>query len=691
MSKELLMKRMKAFNEDMNLMNALVQTTTAERQFVRNRIGQIQTATYAAKEADSLFDMQHRMIMENALKYGTDKQKQEAAAEVIEENIKGVFKEPTADEVSLSDDAARKLIDRLADRTEKLSFTELVALRKKESELLEIEQIAPNFIEPASAASQTTGTEVSADGKQESFSLDIILNEKQLAAANIAFAEKDFVLTGAAGTGKTTTQRAVATALLKKDKFDVTSFKSYNIKGQKEYVTAPSIAFCAFTRRAAANLAKALFKEPELAKALGSNVMTIHTLLEYEPVTYDEMNKETGETSTKFRFEPQKTAANPLTITHLIIEESSMIDAAGLWTKLYDALPLDVQIIFIGDLNQLPPVFGASILNYAVTQLPVVELTEVYRNQGIVLENAHHILKGEALVESDKFQIVRGKSQTQVGAVKTAYQLGMENGFFHKMYKNVVEGQRFYDPASDIILSPWNKQDLGTTNMNGWIAQFLGAERDAVVHEILAGMNKLYLAVGDKVMYNRRDGEIINIERNADYHGKEPQLPGTDLTRFGTRIIGAGVDDSLDDLELDYSTFNLEELEDSAGERKSQASHIVTIKMDDGGEERVNATGDFGQQSFSLGYCLTVHKAQGSEWRKVFIIMHKSHATTLYRELFYTAVTRARTEVVIISKDHVIKQAIKTQRIKGNTLKDKIAYFNQGIENDGSIKASKRS
>lgn len=510
-------------------------------------------------------------------------------------------------------------------------------------------------------------------GTQESFALNIVLNSKQLAAKELAESGKSFALIGAAGTGKTTTQRAVAEALLEDKALSTTYFKVRDPStGEASMVSAPSIAFVAFTRRAASNLRKAVHKSPFLQEALPNNIMTIHALLEYEPETYwdAEDDKE------KFRFYPKRHASNPLSITHLVIEESSMVGAQDLWIKLYDALPLGVQIIFIGDINQLPPVFGPSILNYALVQLPIVELTEVYRNQGIVLENAHNILGGKSLVEDSHFEVIRGKSATKVGQAKTSVALG--HMFEQLALKKDSNGLPEYSPDDCIVLSPWNKQELGTDNMNKWIAQFLGKQRNAVVHEVIAGFNKLYLAIGDKVMYNKMDGVIENIEKNPQYHGKDPQFPGSDLTRFGVRIIGAGGNDSLDDLAIDYSDFSLEELEKESAKKMQQASHQVTIKMDTGITETLKAVGDFAPGMFTLGYALTVHKAQGSEWRKVFIILHQDHAVSLYRELFYTAVTRARTKVVIIAKDVVVNKAIANQRIKGNTIKDKIAYFNTG-------------
>lgn len=518
-------------------------------------------------------------------------------------------------------------------------------------------------------------------GVQESFSLDIVLNEKQLAGVELAEAGKSFCFIGPAGCGKTTGQRSIASILHKSGKFGATNFR---VAGQNVSVSAPSIAFVAYTRRAASNLRKAVHKDPELAEVLQHNIMTVHALLEYAPETY----WDSVEMKEKFRFAPRRTADNPLTITHLVIEEASMI-GLDLAEKLYDALPAGVQIIFIGDINQLPPVFGPSILNFALTQLPIVELTEVYRNQGIVLENAHNILRGESIIEDENYQIIRGSSDVQHGQSKTA--IGIKRVFETLFVTKGKDGLMEYDPETDIVLSPFNKQGgrgeaspfhLGTDSLNNTLAQFIGEARNAVVHEIIAGFSKLYLAVGDKVMVNKRDGVIIEINRNHSYAGREPQYPGADLSRFGTRIIGRDANVDFDDFgaeEINYDNFSLEQLENDTAERKMQASHSVVVDFGEGLTETISGAGDFSPQVFSLGYALTVHKSQGSEWRKVFIIMHKDHSTMLFRELFYTAATRARVKVVIIAKDYIIEKAIATQRIKGDTLKDKLAFFNSGV------------
>ena len=510
----------------------------------------------------------------------------------------------------------------------------------------------------------------------KTFALNIILNDKQQLAKELAFAGKTFCLTGAAGTGKTTAQREIARSLLEQNKL---SFHDFRIQGSGgERWEGPSVAFVAYTRIASVNLKKAIHKDPKLADIFLHNVTTIHNLLEYEPEFYwnYEQNKES------MRFVPRRTAANPLDLTHLIIEEASQLDL-DLWSKLFSALRKNTQIIFLGDINQLQPVFGASILNYALTQIPVVELTEVYRQKegSLILDNAHNILSGKKLKEGDEFKIVRGGDK-QFSQEKLSTSLALTLNKWFEMGE--------YDPEQDIILSPFNKQTLGTDNMNKWVSQYLGQKREAIVYHVIAGITQLYLAVGDKVFYNKRVGIIKSINKNAEYQGKAPQIPSKDLNRFGTYIHNGNrsEEDEAEDFHLaGYENLDLEKLaeENSKEELVRQASHIVTLSMEDDEEETLSAVGDFNQQKFSLGYCLTVHKAQGCEWRHVYIILHKDHSIMAYRELLYTAVTRASQKVVLIAKDFMLEKAIATQRIKGNTLKDKIEYFNAKIAFDSDV------
>ena len=237
-----------------------------------------------------------------------------------------------------------------------------------------------------------------------------------------------------------------------------------------------------------------------------------------------------------------------------------------------------------------------------------------------------------------------------------------------------------YDPETDIVLSPFNKEDYpcSTKKLNYHIAQYLGDIVNAKVHEVIAGRNKQYLAVGDRVMIEKQDGVITKININGDYIGAQSHSILFDINRFGKPLTNQDQDDDSEFLLQGYADLNVEDTPDS--EKKIQASHVVFVKLD--GEEKeieLRSAGDFADNKFNLGYCLSIHKAQGSEWRKVILVIHRSMNVLLFRELIYTAMTRAREELVIVDMSNAMQNAIKTQRIKGNTVKEKIEWFNSKI------------
>lgn len=588
-------------------------------------------------------------------------------------------------------------IDKLAEQAEvkpKRSLAEILKERREAEAKLKAEKTLASAGEATEADSNKEAEslvkkaeaemEAEESNLSQTFALNIKLNDRQIMAAEYAEAGKSFVLMGAAGTGKTTTSREVARRLMKTGLLGTHNFK-VKFGEENMHLDAPSIAFCAYTRRATNNIRRALHSDPELASQLKYNVCTVHRLLEYEPEEYYDAEKD----KQSMRFVPRRDANNPLTITHLIIEEASML-GLDLWQKLYDALPFGVQIIYIGDINQLQPVFGGSILNYALVTLPVVELTEVYRQalDNPIIENAHRVLKGEMIEPDNKFiQILGNKQKEQVGQEKLSLMLARS---FEKMHEIGA-----YDPDTDIILSPWNVKPCGTDNLNSHIAQFLGTKRQAMVYEILAGRRKLYLAVGDRVMFDKRDAIITKISHNGMYTGRLAQTAGTDLSRFGMRIFQEDANSGqIEDIEeLDYSNFSLEQNLDEDAERKLQASHVVTIEYigEDGETDTLSATGDFADKVFTLGYAITVHKSQGCEWKRVFVVMHKDHKQGgfLSRELLYTAMTRAREELRIIAKMDVLEAAIANQKIKGNSIEEKIEYFNGGALDIGAVATTK--
>lgn len=497
------------------------------------------------------------------------------------------------------------------------------------------------------------------------------LNAGQLQAAYYAKQGKSFVLTGAAGTGKTTAQAATIDILDKEAAFSTHDFKYIG--------EAPSIAVVAFTKVAVRNIQKAIRKNPRISH-YSAHCMTIHALLEFEPVKEERRHEETGALYEVRIFRPKRTAANPLTLTHLVIEEASMV-GLDLFRLLADAILPGIQIIYLGDINQLQPVFSKPILAYALVKLPVIELTRVYRQalDNPIIANAHRVLKGFPIETSadGRVSIVTGSSTVKVGQSKMALAI---KGQFKMLFE-----KGFYDPEEDQILLPWNKQELGTKSINEAVASFLGAARNAVVQQVKAGRHSWWLAIGDKVLVDKRVGLITQIADNPKYIGSAP-APAGFYTRDGTPILGKGsaVDFGAehDPESIDYSDFSVSDIELEEGARA--ASHIVTVQwMDtDGIYEDLRTAGDFADSKFDFAYAMTVHKAQGSEYRKVFIAIHQDHLGFLSREWMYTGLTRAREEFIIFAKTELVAAACLKQEIKGTSLQDKIEYFVGGALQD---------
>ena len=492
----------------------------------------------------------------------------------------------------------------------------------------------------------------------------IAYNAKQLEFVNLAGSGASCVLIGAAGTGKTTSMKGVTTNLVQSGIVGI-----LEAAGHKHLTSgSPGVVICAYTRRAVNNIRK------NLSLDLQSNCITIHKLLEYAPVYYTVMDEATGDEKTKMNFEPTRNQVNPLppSIRTIIFEESSMI-GTDLYKEVINACPHNPQLIFLGDIQQLPPVFGPAILGFKLLSLPVVELSEVYRQalESPIISLAHRILSGLA-IPKEEYASWKKPDQLTIHPWKKKVSpqdaLNTAGQFFIAAEKNGV-----YDPEEDMILLPFNKS-FGTEELNKIIANHLSKKRNADTYEVVAGFIKHYFSVGDKVLYEKEDAEIIRIESNPAYTGAKylPHSPTLDYWGYDPVLR----EHETGDTDVD---FLLSQVAASEGDRVHQASHTLTLRMlDSDVEVKVDKASDL--NSMLLGYALTVHKSQGSEWRKVFFIAHQSHATMLQRELLYTAVTRAKEELYVICEPETFTKGIASQRVKGNTLAEKAEFFKGKIE-----------
>lgn len=538
---------------------------------------------------------------------------------------------------------------------------------------------------------------------------DVTLNDKQQLFLDTALAGKSVVLIGAAGTGKTTSMRKTTRALI-----DGGNLGTIHNSTKYLAVGSPGAAILSYTRKAVNNIRHAVVEE------LKGNTLTIHKLLEFAPVFYEiEDSEHPGNFKKTMRFEPSRCATNPLPseLRLIVIEESSMV-STELYDQLQDALPHEHQEIFLGDIQQLPPVFGMAILGFKMNTLPVIELTEVYRQalESPIIALAWKILGGNPddfspRTESyDVFSTVLNRttkrlkvpslealsSCTEFGEVKFQpwqKQLSSDHGLITSAKQFTAwADQGYYNPEDDIILCPFNKA-LGTVELNKFIAQYLGVKRDATVYEVIAGFNVHYLAVGDRVLYDKEDAYITEIRPSADYLGKRTQPASLHLDRWGQMQEKLTEEEYLTAQSAEFDDKSVEALEKfmemaTGGdeERVQAASHTIVIRYAYDMQDASTTREDDSSNQVILksaseinallgGYAITVHKSQGSEYDRVFLLLHQSHATMVSRELLYTAVTRAKKFIHIICEVRSFYNGVKSQRVKGDTIAEKAEFF----------------
>lgn len=508
----------------------------------------------------------------------------------------------------------------------------------------------------------------------------IVYNAEQAKFIELTLKGKSAVLIGAAGCGKTTCMKGTISSLLQS-----TYYPTLQDTHKHLPQATPGIIACSFTRRAVSNLRKAMPDD------LKGNCITIHKLLEYSPVYYEVWDETSSSYKNTMRFEPTRNKVRTLdpAIKTIIIDESSMV-SVELFQQLWDALPSPhtTQFIYLGDIQQLPPVFGSAILGYKMVEhtQSTVELVQVYRQalESPIIRLAHRILSGNP-IPAEEYPSWHYPDQLKLHPWKKRISADSALLTIAAFFKQAYD-TKAYDPEEDMILIPFNKA-CGTTELNKHIANHLARKGGKVTYEIIAGFNKHYLSVGDKVLYDKEDAEVIAISHNGMYSGKWPQKESQYLDYWGHRTdreLTSSSSSSEENNEEDAARAEAEVdqmlaamaagISDGKEDKVNNASHIITVRMIDSDQEVVlDSAAEV--NSLIMGYALTVHRSQGSEWRKVFLMLHASHATMIQRELVYTAVTRAREELYVICEPDTFTKGILNQRIKGNTLAEKAEVF----------------
>lgn len=586
----------------------------------------------------------------------------------------------------------------------------------KAAEAGEQESLIKTEVETAfDHAIQDTLRAMEADWKKS----NIVLDASQKRAVEGILRNKCSVMIGAAGTGKTTITQIVIDALAnfvtiidKRSTYfvsiqdtlgNVTRLRADqamrvtndNDTDDEEKFQIPAIAGAAYTGRASQQFKRSVKAE------FRSSISTIHMMLgfapsfeEYvaiDPITGAEFDK------TKIVFRPSFDEMNKLPFKVFIFDEASMIPIP-LWNDFIAATDPTVRILLIGDINQLPPVYGKSILGYGMRKWPVFELTQIHRqaaDNGII-KNAHNVLNGRMIENTENVHLI-GNAGKAI-APNSASEMKM---FVLNVVKKLHELGR-YDPYRDVIIVPWNKGFIGQVDLNENLVTMFNPQREEngiIVNKrfnIHTGTEHRFFAIGDKVMINSNINDVeppitngmIGIVETITINGKYDQKRSQ--VNFEDENLAATEPEDMIDFELDADAINIamgkesDEKEDKEqSEDQRQSSHVMVIKFETGQIFACSTAGEY--RKVVHGYAVTCHKAQGGEYPNAIIVVHSANNTSLTREWLYTALTRARNYAYILCNQRGLKQAITRQHIKGATLQEKIRAYNLWTETDDNM------
>lgn len=328
----------------------------------------------------------------------------------------------------------------------------------------------------------------------------------------------------------------------------------------------------------------------------GREARTIHRLLEVE-----------FDAGGKLKFKHNE--SDPLECDVVVVDEMSMVDVI-LFESLLRALKLNCRLIMVGDNDQLPSVGAGNLLKSLIESkcIPVIELKEIFRQaeRSCIVTNAHKIVKGEmpdiTQKNNDFFFFKRSQPEMAINLI-----IDLVKKRLPKAYN--------YSPVDDIqVISPSRKGTVGVIELNKALqaqlnpAGSMKKEAKSVVYTFREG---------DKIMQTKNNYDIIwskDGEQGAGiYNGDIGKILSINRQRMEAVITFDG------------------------------RNAVYTFEMLD---------------QLELAYAITVHKSQGSEFDVVIMPILGGFEKLFYRNLLYTAVTRAKKLLIIIGTEEVITKMV---------------------------------
>ena len=366
---------------------------------------------------------------------------------------------------------------------------------------------------------------------------------------------------------------------------------------QKKY----KIVLCAPTGRAA----------KRMTETTGEEASTLHRLLEIGKVDEESLFKKDSEYQ-----------GAPIDGDIIIVDEVSMVDMF-IMSYLLDCIYLGTKLILVGDSDQLPSVGPGSVLQdlIASEKIVTVHLDKIFRQaaKSKIIVNAHRVNNGKGFISKEDPELEKDSKQDFYFIKENSQEkileevLSLCNGRLKKFGD--------YDFFENIqVLSPTKKGLLGNKEMNKELQNELNPHREGENEK--ASMGAIF-RIGDRVMQIKNNYDI-SWERRSD----------------GSVEIGNGVFNG----EMGTIT-NIDEKQKN-----------VRVKFDD---EKV-CWYEFNElEQLEHSYCITIHKAQGSEFDVVIMIIPQAAPMLLTRNLLYTGLTRAKKLLIVIGNDRIIDFMIR--------------------------------
>ena len=309
-----------------------------------------------------------------------------------------------------------------------------------------------------------------------------------------------------------------------------------------------------------------------------------------------------------------KNAREPLECDAVILDECSMVDIT-LMSALLEAMDPEARLVLVGDADQLPSVgpgdvFSAVLRSEAV---PAVRLTEIFRqnSSSLIIRNAHSINRGEhpdlSRNEGGFFRLKRMQAASTVETITELCAVRLP--------------EKMKIPCEDIqVLSPTRKGELGTVNLNRHLQEALNPPAKKKKEKLFGSA---VFREGDRVMQIRNNYDIL--WRTADN-----SAAGSGIYNGDIGVIRQ-IDPEQETLTLDF-------------------------------DGRIAVYGFDQLLELEHAWAMTVHKAQGSEYRAVILALCAASPMLMARDILYTAVTRARELLILVGDEKIAYQMIDNAR-----------------------------